>query len=326
VRPRLQSAPLTGEFVVEERHGATDGPTLALIAGIHGDEEEGVLAVQRVLHLLTERPLARGTLRAVAVAHPAAYAAHSRISPFDGLNLARCFPGRADGTATERLAHLLVEQVIRGADALVDLHSAGRAYAMPLFCGYRGDGTVAERSHALAEAFGAPIVWRHGNPPTYGRTISVARDLGIPSLYAECAGGAALSGSDVEAFVAGVIGALSHLEMLDEPELPPPPRWFIDGGVGDVDRALAADRSGRFVRWCEPGDSLDADAPIGELVDEGGHVVSHVTAPHDGLVIFLRRHARVQPGDVLCSFAPRPRPWAPVAPAGAVPAGASRAR
>jgi predicted deacylase len=90
----------------------------------------------------------------------------------------------------------------------------------------------------------------------------------------------------------------------------PPPRWFIDGGGGDLDRSLAADRSGRFVCWRESGDTVDADGLIGEVVDDAGHVIRRVTAPHEGLVIFLRRHARVHAGDVLCSFAPRPRPWA----------------
>jgi predicted deacylase len=307
---RLHCTQLTGEFAIEERRGASDGPTVAVVAGVHGDEEEGVLAVQRVLHRLAGRPLARGTLRAVAVAHPAAYAAHSRVSPFDGLNLARCFPGRPDGTATERLAHRLVERVIRGADALVDLHSAGSAYAMPFFCGYSGDGTVRERSRQLAAAFGAPIVWRHEHPPSPGRTIAAACELGIPSVYAECTGGAALSRTDVEAFVAGVMGVLSHLGMLRDPMPAPTPRWFIDGGVGDVDGALVADRSGRFVCWREAGDPVDLDGLIGEVVDDAGHVVRRVTAPHEGLVVFLRRHARVQAGDALCSFAPRPRPWA----------------
>jgi predicted deacylase len=306
----MSAAALAGDFVVEERRGAADGPTLALLAGVHGDEEEGVLAVQRVLHQLEERPLAAGSLRAVAVAHPAAYAAGSRLSPLDGLNLARCFPGDWRGSATERLARRLVERVLGGADALVDLHSAGRAYAMPLFCGYScSNDELGERSHALAEAFGAPIVWRHNAPPNPGRSLATAFEMGIPSVYAECSGGGGIAQEDVEALVDGVTGVLSHLGMLKDRTDPRRPDWLIDGGSGDLDRAVAARRGGRFVASLSPGDLVPAGGLIGEVVDDAGRVVDAITAPHEGLLIYLRRHARVRERDAICKLAPRPRPW-----------------
>jgi predicted deacylase len=306
----LHSALLTGDFVVEERRGAADGPTVALLAGVHGDEEEGVLAVQRVLHLLEDGPLASGCLRAVAVAHPAAYAAESRFSPLDGLNLARCFPGDERGSATQRLAHRLVERVLRGSDVLIDLHSAGRAYAMPLFCGYSGSGgEVGGRSHELAEAFGAPIVWRHTAPPSPGRSLATAFEMGIPGVYAECSGGGALARWDVDALVAGVTGVLSHLGMLKERVESTRPSWLIEGGTGDLDRAVPAGRGGRFVAWLSPGDVVAAGGLIGEIVDDSGHVVDEITAPHEGFVIYLRRYARVRQGDGICKLTPPPRPW-----------------
>jgi predicted deacylase len=308
-----QGALLTGDFVIEERWGAAEGPTVALLAGVHGDEEEGVLAVQRVLHMLDDSPLTAGCLRAVAVAHPAAYAAESRFSPLDGLNLARCFPGDEQGSATERLAHRIVERVLSGADALVDLHSAGRAYAMPLFCGYSGaGGELGERSHRLAEAFAAPIVWRHSEPPSPGRSLATAFDMGIPSVYAECSGGAALARADVEALVAGVFRVLAHLEMLAKPSAAKAPTWFIDGGTGDLDRALSAGSGGRFVAWLSPGDLVPAGGVIGEIVEDDGHVADRIIAPHEGVVVYVRRLARVREGDGICYLAPRPLLWSDV--------------
>ncbi|MDW5598779.1 succinylglutamate desuccinylase/aspartoacylase family protein, partial [Conexibacter stalactiti] len=55
-------------LVVDELRGA-DGPTVALLGGVHGDEPEGVLAVRRVVAELRAGGL-RGTLRALAVANP----------------------------------------------------------------------------------------------------------------------------------------------------------------------------------------------------------------------------------------------------------------
>src|SRR5690554_6816592 len=86
--------------------GERPGPVLAVLGGVHGDELEGVLAARYVARSLDLRSL-RGTVRIAAPAHPAAWAATSRVSPVDGLNLARVFPGSPEGSPTAQVAHLL---------------------------------------------------------------------------------------------------------------------------------------------------------------------------------------------------------------------------
>jgi predicted deacylase len=203
-------------LVIEERRGAEPGPLVALLGGVHGDEEEGVLAVQRVLSDLDGRVLRRGAVRAVAVAHPAAYAAERRTSPLDGGDLARSFPGAPTGTPTERLASTLTREVIAGADFLIDLHSAGRHYAMPFFCGFTATpGALGDQARRGALAFGAPLVWAHDPPPPPGRTVSAAYERGIPSVYVEGAGGGRLRSDEVDAYVAGVLAILAELGLCE---------------------------------------------------------------------------------------------------------------
>ena len=107
--------------------GQADGPTLTVLAGVHGDEYEGVRAIPQIFRALELAQL-RGRLITVPVCNVPAYRTATRSSPIDGLNLARVFPGDAHGTVTQRIAHMLTEQMIAPASLLIDLHSAGVAY------------------------------------------------------------------------------------------------------------------------------------------------------------------------------------------------------
>jgi N2-acetyl-L-2,4-diaminobutanoate deacetylase len=296
---------------IVEHVGLEPGPAVALLAGVHGDEEEGVLAVQRVGALLAERPLARGTVRAVPIAHPAAYAADQRTSPHDGLDLARSFPGDPAGTPTQRLAHELTERLIRGSDLMIDLHSAGRANAMPMFAGYvdGGDDDVSVRSGRAAVAFAAPLLWEHPAPVPPGRTLTAAIALGIPCIYAEGSGGASLDQRELDLYVGGVLRVLADLGMLAWQ--PPPGRLHrvVPGGSGDLDAGVTAPCGGRFVAARDAGDVLASGELIGEIVDETGRPVAAITAPSDCTVMFLRRTARIAAGEKVCALAPPAVPW-----------------
>ena len=169
------------------------------------------------------------------MANPLAFAARSRQTPLDGGNLARCFPGRSDGTVTERIADCLTRSVIAGSDLVIDLHSAGAAYSMPLFVGcLGGDDDVAQRSIAAATTFGAPLGWLHEEMQP-GRSTSAALALGIPVIYAEGGGGGALRGGEVTCYVEGVERILSTLGNLAAPATASGPTTWLVGGDGDVD-------------------------------------------------------------------------------------------
>ncbi len=104
--------------------GSEDGPRLAVIAGVHGDEPEGVLAARRLLARLQATTFA-GTVVVVPVSCPGAFSAGENAgvsAGIDGLDMARTFPGTPDGSDTERVANALTEQVIAPASLLVDLH------------------------------------------------------------------------------------------------------------------------------------------------------------------------------------------------------------
>ena len=95
--------------------GRTDGPVLALVAGTHGAEYVPIVALQRLRASLAPATL-RGTVILVHVANMPSYLARTvYYSPADGKNLNRVFPGRADGTLSERIAETITREIIDAA-------------------------------------------------------------------------------------------------------------------------------------------------------------------------------------------------------------------
>nr|WP_238352591.1 succinylglutamate desuccinylase/aspartoacylase family protein [Kribbella solani] len=271
--------------------GGGEGPTVALLGGVHGDEDEGVLAVWRVLREL-EGVGFRGVVRAVAPANPAAWAARCRRTPEDDADLARSFPGEREGAPTETLADGITAAVIEGADLLIDLHSAGVRYSMPLFCGVGPD----ERGLRAARAFGAPTIWLHDTWPP-GRSLTAAKERGIPAIYAECGGGGGVRSADLDAYVTGVLAVLSDLDMLPPRGEPVVPRWVR--GSGDLDAGVTSTRAGLFSTTAAAGDLVPAGGEVGRLYGYDGRLLEVIRAARAGVLMFLRRQARVMPGDVL---------------------------
>src|SRR5512145_443777 len=135
--------------------GAQTGPTLALIAGTHGSEVAPIVALQRVRATLDPAQV-RGTVLIVHVANMPSFLGRTvYYSPVDGKNLNRVYPGKADGTVSERIAYAITNQIIERADYLVDIHSGDGneslrpyTYWSPLRLDARADSIAREMALA----------------------------------------------------------------------------------------------------------------------------------------------------------------------------------
>ena len=196
--------------------------------------------------------------------------------------------------------------VIEGSDVFVDLHSAGTAYAMPLLVGWCDHGCAAcDASGAAAAAFAGPVLWRHEGPVPSGRTLSAAHDAGIPSIYAEAAGGGMISAAAVDVYVAGVRRVMAWLGMVPATGVPgpsSPPRQLVGNGDLDVPAVVAP-----FDGICEtlvgPLDTVVAGQVVAILRDPLTGERIEVAAQGDGVVVLARRGARVNRDDNLVVLA-----------------------
>jgi predicted deacylase len=284
--------------------GREPGPTLLVVAGVHGDEYEGMAAVRQVFSLLDPASL-RGIFFGIPVANPMAYAARSRSTPavVDGLNLARVFPGNVSGTVTQRLAHHLlglVERNVGGGDLFVDLHSGSADVAFAPMVGYRDiDGSGRAASEEAARHFGLPRLWRIPDSPGPFNAETARR--GIPSIGTETTGRAGCDPADVAAYVAGLRNLLTYLGICEDlpsaPRFDGPPRPTVD---------VIAPAGGFFRTAVRLHDPVADGAHLGDIVDLDGDPVAEVMAPMAGDIWACRATPAVHPGELIGMIAGQP--------------------
>lgn len=277
--------------------GAQLGPTIAVLGGVHGDEYEGPHAVREVFGSLDTSVLS-GTFIGAPSANPPAFAAGTRTSPLDGLNLARVFPGSEAGSPTERIAYYLGERVIARSDFLIDLHSSGTSSTIPPLIGYLADGTdIGRRSRDAAFIFGAPVVWGH---PTMapGRSTADAASRGIPWLYTESPGGGWLSTDTAAMYARGVTNVMKHISMLPGRAEPQEPEHHLLGD-GTLQEGITAREAGFLVREVEPLDRVSEGDVLGRVLGPVGESLEEVRADSSGVVLLVRMTPSVSVGDLL---------------------------
>jgi predicted deacylase len=276
--------------------GQEDGPTIVVLGGVHGDEYEGMAAVRAVFARLDPMVL-RGTFLGVPVCNPPAFAAATRESPVDGLNLARIFPGRPDGSVSERIAAALTTRVLANADFLIDLHSSGSRMSMPLLVGYAaGENPAARQSREAALRFGTPVIWGHERVAA-GRSLSGPHAAGVPWLYTECPSGGWLHQEIAETYANGVLNVMRHLGMIPGgAAVAAIDHEFV--GDGDVDQSLAVPVDGFLTTRVQLLDRVAAGDLLGTVEDARGEVIAEMRAPVDGVVILRRESPAVNAGDI----------------------------
>jgi predicted deacylase len=269
-------------------HGAKPGPVLALIAGVHGQEYTPVLALQRLLRTLDPKTMA-GTVVMVHVANMPSYLARTiYYSPADGKNLNRVFPGKADGTLSERIAYAITREVIDRATHVVDLHCGDGNESLRPYTYWitTGAPAVADAGKQMALAFGLDhIVIDRERPPDAAASVYLSNTgvtRGKPALTIESG---ALAGTDEESIARierGIAGLLRHLAMrADGPAPVAQPIWIERSEV------LRSATTGIFYPAVERGHTVAAGTLIGRITDFHGRTVEEVRAPFAGEILYV---------------------------------------
>src|SRR5690606_17023059 len=162
------------------------GPRVLVLAGVHGDEYEPMIAAYQLKNLIGSN-LKRGSLTIIPIVNKSAFSIGARCGE-DGLDLARNCPGDSLGSITLQHAANVAEH-IKNVDYLIDMHTGGQLFDLFPLAGYmlHQNETVLEKQRQMARAFGLPLIWRT-DPFPEGRTLSIARDHNIPAIYVEFGG------------------------------------------------------------------------------------------------------------------------------------------
>lgn len=266
--------------------GARPGPTLLVTAGVHGAEYASIEAAYRVAE--TDPSDLSGTLVVLPIACPPSYFARTPyVNPVDGKNLNRAFPGRADGTFAERLAHWLTGEFISRADAYVDLHGGDLIESLAPFAIHDAGH---EPSRALAEAFGLPL---RIADVMEGTTNTTASRAGVPTVLAEAGGQGLWPASAVDPLVDGVQRCMRHLGMTPGALEPREMRLLTEFAW------LRSEHAGRWHPAVTGGDAVVAGQELGVVSDLLGEPLQRAVAPIDGIVLFAVSSLAMNAGDPL---------------------------
>ena len=269
--------------------GGQPGPTLALIAGTHGSEVAPIVALQRVRATLDPVAL-RGTVLIVHVANLPSFLGRTiYYSPVDGKNLNRVYPGRSDGTVSERIAFAITRDIIERADYLVDIHSGDGneslrpyTYWSPLGLDARADSIAREMALAWGNDHIVIDTVRPRDRQASVYTQNTAHIRGKPALTTE-AGSLGLASEDmVQRNVDGVFRLLRYLRMLPgDAELVRQPLFF------ERTEVLRSPGTGVWHPKVERGQSVQKGALIGVLTDFFGATQAEIRAPFGGIVLYV---------------------------------------
>ena len=280
--------------------GRRPGKTLLATGGTHGDEYEGVVAIQDVFEGL-DPSVMEGTFFGIPVLNAPAFIAAQREGVWDHLNLARVFPGSSTGSPTQRIAHAFQEFVVDQADLYLDIHSAGSQYVIQDFAGYQiREGDLGEIQREAAFAFGFDLVW--ATAPSSGRTLNAAADKGVPSIYVEMRGSGQCRPEDLEKARSGIKNVLSFLGIVEGPFPRDPPRLFVEDpspGSGHLQTGHPSPTSGIFVSSVGLWDPVSKGQKLGEIRRPDGTPLARVESMLGGRVLCLRVRPRVFSGDFL---------------------------
>jgi predicted deacylase len=280
-----------------------EGPTVLLIAGSHGDEYEGQIALASLARVLKPQDVKGRVIILPSLNFPAVQAGR-RVSPIDEGNLNRVYPGKAHGSATEMIAHYITETLLPIANLVVDLHSGGRSldYVPCALVRPVSDEDAMTRMLGMMAAFGAPISYITNGSGGGGNTTlpASAEPRGVPVITAELGGGATLSDAGKSLATHGVRRLLQYVGVLSgQPTETAPQSRLME--VPNHNYFLYADSEGLF----EPL------AAIGEDVREGQaagllHSLDHPTREPEqlyfsasGLVACRRFPTLTRRGDCL---------------------------
>jgi len=269
--------------------GTQPGPTLALIAGTHGSEVAPVIALQRVRAAL-DPALLRGNVLIVHIANLPSFLGRTiYYSPVDHKNLNRVYPGKADGTVSERIAYAITRDIIERADYLVDIHAGDGneslrpyTYWSPLGLNPRADSIAREMALAWGSDHIVIDTMRPRDPQASVYTQNTAHIRGKPALTTE-AGYLGVAAEDmVQRNVDGVFRLLRYLRMLPgNVELVRQPLFF------DRTEVLRSPATGVWHPKVERGQSVQKGALIGVLTDFFGVTQTEIRAPFGGIVLYV---------------------------------------
>src|SRR6266849_2061953 len=207
-------------------HGAKPGPVLALVAGSHGTEYTSIIALEKLIGLLNPAEISGTVIVVPLINIPSFEQKVPHLNPVDRKSMNRWYPGKMDGTQTDRASYLITRQVVEQCDHLIDLHGGDLDESLRPYSYWTKTGKEKQDqiSREMVLAFGLDHIIisadRPKDPQASRYLENTATTRGKPSITAEAGHAGTVETDDLNARGKGCLGVMGDLMML-----PVGPAW-----------------------------------------------------------------------------------------------------
>jgi predicted deacylase len=284
-------------------HGARPGPVLALVSGAHGTEYASIVAVSKLIGRLDPAEVSGTVILVPLVNVPSFEQKVPHVNPVDNKSMNRFYPGKADGTQTERASFLITREVVEKCDHLIDLHGGDLDEDLRPYSYWTKTGNALQdaKSREIVLAFGLDhIIVSTDRPkdPAASRYLeNTATTRGKPSITVEAGRAGTVEADDVAVLVDGCLSVMRALKMLPGAASPVDhPVWIA------AIQTAASEEAGLFYPLVRRGAYVEKGMKIGYVTDALGRTVFEARAPAAGVVLYLCSVPSMKKGDTIANI------------------------
>ena len=278
----------SGHLPISILKGKKQGPVFTIVAGVHGFEYPPIVATQALMKEIDVEQL-KGTIVIIPIASMGAFFGRTPfISPEDNKNLNNAFPGKADGSITERKAHFITTNIIPVSDVFLDIHGGDAPEDLiPFVCYYNNKKAPAKTALAKQLCVDSGFEYVVSYPYTIADTdpakyaFKQAVQDGKTALSIECGKLGNVQEDDVNLIKKGVYNMLATMDMYPKGTGGHPKVIFRNS-----QSYIKATVQGIFYTKYKAGDRVKKGAILGYTTDEFGKVLEQYKAPKDGIVLY----------------------------------------
>src|ERR1700722_10541994 len=284
-------------------NGVKPGPVLALVTGAHGTEYVSVIAVEKLIVDLDPTKIS-GTVILIPLVNIASFEQKvPHVNPVDNKSMNRFYPGKADGTQTERASFLITKQVVDRSDYLIDYHGGDLDESLRPYAYWGPTGKVEQDrvSKDMVLAFGLDhiIIWheRPTDPAATRYLDNTASVRGKPSIVVEAGHAGTTESDDIALLVNGTLSTMRALKMLPgKPHVIENPVWLDQ--IVDIE----SDLEGIFYPMVKRGTYVQQGMKIGYVTDYFGKTIFEARAPVSGVVLHINAVPSLKKGDNIANI------------------------
>lgn len=269
-------------------HGTKAGPVLALVAGAHGTEYTSIIALEKLIGMMNPAEISGTVIVVPLINIPSFEQKVPHINPIDRKSMNRFYPGKMDGTQTERASFLITKQVVEQSDHLIDFHGGDLDESLRPYSYWTKTGNEKqdEISREMVLAFGLDHIIistdRPKDPQASRYLENTATTRGRASITVEAGHAGTVETDDVNALINGSLNVMRYLKMLPGTVRPIEHPIWIDKVV-----TLASEQTGVFYPLVKRGTYVEQGMKVGYVTDYVSNVIFEARAPVAGIILYV---------------------------------------